>query len=577
MSRFDTTVFQPSDLKPGLTYSEELVVFLAKEVVTHDDAVPFADAVAVQHGKIIAVGERTLIENALTARSRDYRVDGRFAEAVIYPGFIEAHMHPQISGALHKFEYVGAFDRHRPDGSKLPGCKTRVGLLALLKELVDAHRAAHGTAWFSAWGLDPLVLDDRTTIDRYTLDAIATDLPIAIMHMSGHLLSVNTLALEMSGVAALDHSGVFRDENGVPTGVLAEPDVTCHVFEQGALCFAKDEADLDKATEDIARIASHNGCTTIGEKALGIPMIRYGLDAYLRASRNADFPVRLSLEPWFTTITKQGAMGPAYYGLKEAVDNDRITIGNMKFLFDGSIQGFTANLLDEHYYNGRPSGELLLNDDKARALLEEAHRAGISCSIHTNGNGATEQALRVLEAIQADFPRADIHHTLEHSQLATEEQLWRMKRIGVKPNFFINHIHFWGDIHASETVGPDAVKRQNPLRSAQRHGLIFGIHSDDWVTEVNPLLSAWVAANRKSASGKVLGEDQCLTVDEAMRLITLGNAAMLGQAHIKGSVTPGKLADFTVLAEKACEANRETFRDIPVLATVVGGKVFELR
>lgn len=91
-----------------------------------------------------------------------------------------------------------------------------------------------------------------------------------------------------------------------------------------------------------------------------------------------------------------------------------------------------------------------------------------------------------------------------------------------------------------------------------RHGLTFGIHSDDWVTEVNPLLSAWAAVNRRSASGKVYGEDQCLTVDEAMRAITLGIAAMLGQEHIKGSVTPGKLADFTVLAEKVSEANKET-------------------
>ena len=152
-----------------------------------------------------------------------------------------------------------------------------------------------------------------------------------------------------------------------------------------------------------------------------------------------------------------------------------------------------------------------------------------------------------------------------------------MKKVGLRPNFFINHIHFWGDAHAAETVGPHYVKRQNPLRSAMRHGLTFGIHSDDWVTEVNPLLSAWVAVNRRSASGQVYGEDQCLTVDEAMRAITLGNAAMLGQEHIKGSVTPGKLADFTVLAEKVSEANKETFRDIPVLATVLGGKIFKQR
>ena len=580
MSRFEKTAFLPESLQPGLPYSDELVVFVAREVVTLDDAIPFANAVAVQNGRIVAAGERELIENAFKGKAYTYRVDNSFADAVIYPGFIEAHMHPQISGALHRYEFIGRYDRHRPDGSMITGIKTRAALAARLRELVDAHRSTCSDGeWFNAWGLDPLVLDDRSLIARDFLDQIATDIPIAVQHMSAHLIALNSKAIEICGIETLDLPGIRRDANGRATGELAASAGPLNdlVVSKGGLCLARDEADMDKATWDIAKIASLNGCTTIAEKGLLIGMIRPGLEAYIRASQSEDYPVRLVLEPWFAAMIKDGpgTMRASYQALKQRVHNDRISIGNLKLLLDGSIQGFSANLLDKQYYNGNPNGNLQMPDERALELFGEAHRSGISCSVHTNGNGATEQLLRVVEALQAEYPRADVYHSSEHCQLATEEQLWRMKKVGLRPNFFINHIHFWGDAHAAETVGPHYVKRQNPLRSAMRHGLTFGIHSDDWVTEVNPLLSAWVAVNRRSASGQVYGEDQCLTVDEAMRAITLGNAAMLGQEHIKGSVTPGKLADFTVLAEKVSEANKETFRDIPVLATVLGGKIFK--
>jgi predicted amidohydrolase YtcJ len=139
---------------------------------------------------------------------------------------------------------------------------------------------------------------------------------------------------------------------------------------------------------------------------------------------------------------------------------------------------------------------------------------------------------------------------------------------------YTNHLYYWGDVHAEYTVGPYEVKRMEPMRSAVNHGVRFGVHSDDPITEVNPLFSAWCACNRKSGiSGKVYGEDQCLTADEAMRCITLNAAWLLHLEDRLGSIETGKWADFTVLAEEVTEANKATMKDIEIIGTVSGGVI----
>jgi len=207
-------------------------------------------------------------------------------------------------------------------------------------------------------------------------------------------------------------------------------------------------------------------------------------------------------------------------------------------------------------------------------ILKECEEHGYSVSIHTNGNGATEQVLRVVKRLREENPTSIYRHTVEHVQLATENQLARLHELNIGANFFANHLYYWGDVHAEYTVGPYEVKRMEPMRSAVNHGVRFGVHSDDPITEVNPLFSAWCACNRKSGiSGKVYGEDQCLTADEAMRCITLNAAWLLHLEDRLGSIETGKWADFTVLAEEVTEANKATMKDIEIIGTVSGGVI----
>lgn len=195
----------------------------------------------------------------------------------------------------------------------------------------------------------------------------------------------------------------------------------------------------------------------------------------------------------------------------------------------------------------------------------------MSVSVHTNGNGATEAVINAIERVRKESPSIGFRHSMEHCQLATENQFWRMAKLHITPNLFTNHLYYWGDAHAKYTVGEHGVRHMDACRSALRYGLKIGMHSDDVVTEVSPLFTAWCATNRKSLSGKVYGEDQCISVAEAMRAITYNHAWLAHQEDVRGSIEMGKWADFTILEEEATEDKKERLKDIRIIGSVIGG------
>jgi hypothetical protein len=157
--------------------------------------------------------------------------------------------------------------------------------------------------------------------------------------------------------------------------------------------------------------------------------------------------------------------------------------------------------------------------------------------------------------------------------MVTENQLQQMAELGIATNLFINQVHYWGDLHPS-IVGPDRAAKLNPLRSAQRHQVRFATHSDASVTRLDPLLSVWAAATRQTLNGSVLGPEERISVADALKMVTIDAAYLMFQDDVKGSISPGKLADFAVLAEDPLAVPVDRVKEIKVLGTVLGGKVF---
>jgi predicted amidohydrolase YtcJ len=233
---------------------------------------------------------------------------------------------------------------------------------------------------------------------------------------------------------------------------------------------------------------------------------------------------------------------------------------------DGSIQGFSARLRAPGYYNGAPNGLWYIPPEQLAQAYALALESGVQVHTHTNGDEATELALDCLEGALARHPRPDHRFTLQHCQLADAAQFRRMKSLGMAVNLFANHHFYWGDEHYAMTVGPERATRMNACRTALQTGVPMAIHSDAPVTPMGPLLTA---------SGRLQGAHERITVAEALHAITLGPAYTLRLDAEVGSIETGKLADFAVLEQDPFEVDPAALRDIPIWGTVQGGRVFE--
>ena len=154
-----------------------------------------------------------------------------------------------------------------------------------------------------------------------------------------------------------------------------------------------------------------------------------------------------------------------------------------------------------------------------------------------------------------------------------KDQLDRIKRLGVVPSFFVVHTYFWGDRHYEMFLGQDRAERISPLRSALKRGIPFSNHNDTFVTPIDPLLSVWSAVNRRTSGGRILGENQTIPVMDALRSVTSWAAYQACEERIKGSLEPGKLADFVILEANPLTVAKETIKDIGISATIVGDEV----
>jgi hypothetical protein len=257
--------------------------------------------------------------------------------------------------------------------------------------------------------------------------------------------------------------------------------------------------------------------------------------------------------------------------------NQMVTLGAAKLWADGSIYVYTAWLSQPYHVTpeGKPhyrGYSRFKTKSQLVGMIKELHARGWQTAIHTSGDQATEEALEGWAAAQAAHYRADARHICNHAHLAREDQLDRMVELGISPSFFVTHTYFWGDRHRDIFVGNDRARRMCPCRTALDRGLKISLHNDTPVTPISPLMSVWSAVNRLSSSGAVMGSELRITVPEALRAVTLDAAWQNFEDNAKGSIEPGKLADFVILEENPFEVDPLKLKDIKVLETIVNGK-----
>lgn len=548
--------------------SGPITIFQAKKIVTLDPVTPEATHVAVRNGRILGAGNL----GDLTGWG-EYTVDTTFEDLVLIPGLIEAHNH--IFAAFDAlFPYVGYFDRPAVDGGTLKGITSYDDLISFLKaedaKLTDPDQPLLGLEF------DPIYFRGNGQVfSKETLDQVSTTRQVAVWYASEHTLMLNSAALKANNItSAATDPGALKGPDGEPTGELNSPSamgLAPSIF--GLIVKAASAAETIKA---LGTFATNCGCTTVADMASTVLALPETLQAWTETVNAPDFPARVMAYPEPTIPGSKltpDTIVAAMQQLQATAGTDKLHFLGVKLVMDGSIQDFTSYMNWPGYYqapNDLPS--LLMSQDEVVEWLAPLQAAGIQVSGHCNGDGTVDVFLNAIEEVSRQSPSPNIRHVVQHSQLSTPAQYQRMANLGVCANIFANHLWYYGDQHYEITVGPSRAAGMEASATALAKGVPFSLHTDAGVTPLGCLHSMWCAVNRVTPKGRVLGEAEKITAEQALHAVTLGSAYLLGLDAELGSIQPGKWADFTVLDQSPMDVDPMDIRDLVVWGTVLAGE-----
>ena len=528
---------QPADL-----------VVRGANIHTVDSTRPHATAFTVSAGRFTAVGSDAEVTTLIGPATRVLDLAGK----TIVPGFNDAHIHPRpLFPADSPWAAVEAGPAH---------VKTIDDLIAALRRKAAVTPAGR---WINGSRYQETKLGRHPT--RADLDAASTTHPITISHSSGHQSVSNSLALSLAGITrhTTDPAGghIVKDEHGEPTGRLQE---SAQRLLQGASIQREPRApEADTLAGYHARFAAYaaRGITSIGI-AGGTPA---SADELAKALGDQP-PLRvyqMLREPDLDEAVRRMKANPPTGGA--------IRYGAIKTMHGNSLSGQTCWLHEPYAHKADYFG---VPPARSQAQLDEhvlrIHRAGLQACIHSNGDREIEMVLTAFDRAQKSHPRTDARHRIEHCSIVNASIVARLKAAGVIP---VPHAYLWehGDKH--ENYGAARWEWMHAARAFLDAGIPVAGHSDSPVSEADPLLRLQDMVTRRSAEGKVYGASQCITPAEALRIWTLGGAYASFEENDKGSITPGKFADFVVLAADPLTVDPLKIKDIAVEHTAVGGRI----
>ncbi|RAV10665.1 amidohydrolase [Mycolicibacterium sp. GF69] len=518
-------------------------------VLTVDDRQPTAEALAVVDGRIVAVGDRRDIDAWIGAETRTLDV----ADGCVMPGLVEAHGHPLMEAIVLSERMVDIRPVTLPDAHDV---------VASIRNEV-AKRGPDG-AYLNGW--DPLLQAGLPEPTLAWLDSQAPDTPLVIIHNSGHKAYFNTAAAKRAGITrdTPDPKGARygHDAGGELDGTAEETGAVFSVLS-GAINPADYPAMLHA---ELGRL-NRAGLTTCSEMAFE-PAFR----PVLEQMRN-DLTVRLRVYEVSNADMKTD-MTPAngddlfrQVGIKIWVDGSP-WIGNIDLSFPYLDSDATRTI-------GVAPGSCGHANYTREQLTEIVHTyfpQGWPMACHVQGDAGVDTILDVYEDVLRRHPRDDHRLRLEHVGAIRDEQLERAHDLGVTCSIFVDQIHYWGDLIVDGLFGSERGSRWMPCGSAVATGMRISLHNDPPVTPEEPLRNIAVAATRTAPSGRVIGPEQRISVEQAIRAQTIDAAWQLFSDDVIGSLEVGKYADMVVLSADPRTVPPAEIADLQVRATFLAGR-----
>ncbi len=528
-------------------------IFWNGTILTMDEQKPHPEAILVDGENIIKVGTKREVFALAKDSAKVIDLKGR----TLMPGFFDAHGH-FISTALTRLKFVDV--RCAPIG-RIYNIEQ---LIAVLK---NSPQAKKGKGAIIGFGYDDTLCQDGRMVEAEDLDRVSKERPVILIHASFHVVMANTKAMELAKVDVPDFSpegGVVRRRSGKAIGVFEEMAAAKPLFDM-VYDFAT-IASLPTSMGDICRDYLKQGVTAVCEGAGGNDMVKM----IQMAMKIGEFPARCIVCP---SLTKEGEVPPR-------IHDRHIINGPVKLLMDGSIQCYTA-ALSKPYASTAPGhegeedycGYTHMSVEELRSKLEVILDSNRSFAIHSNGDAALDKIIEALEGCYNLQKNSYKRNLIIHCQVVREEQLDKMKQLNLYPSFFPAHLSVWGDRHYSTFLGEERANKLDPVGSAVKRKIPFSLHNDSPVTETKPLEAVWNAVTRQTEEKRILGEDERISVEEALKGITIYAAFQYKVDDILGSIEEGKKADLVALNKNPLAVNVDELLNIKVERVWVDGKI----
>lgn len=535
-------------------------IYLGGPILTMNDDAPRAEAVAVRDGFILGVGDLSLVEEFKGDSTNIVDLNGR----TMLPGFVDSHGHVAAGGGL---QATVASLLSPPDGD----VTDIASLQKKLRDWADENPELVGIAnLIMGFGYDPAQLAENRHPTREDLDAVSADIPVYVVHQSGHIGVGNSKALEVLGYDSQTENpegGVIRRIEGStePDGVLEG-----NAHFGGLFKFASsfgDEGTLDMGRAGIDSWISY-GFTTAQEGRADpatVQMLKTLADA-------GEIKIDIAIYPDLA-IDRDIVLR---HHSRDYENGIRIAGG--KITIDGSPQGFTA-LRDKPYYDPvgdyEPgySGIAYETPETINEMFDWAFENNIQMIAHANGEGASDILIAAVEQASDKHGMADRRPVLIHGQFLREDQVDSYQRLGVFPSLFPMHTFYWGDWHREHTVGPINGENISPTGWVRQRGMMFGTHHDAPVAFPDSMRVLDATVTRRTRSGDILGPSQRVGVTTALKAMTIWPAWQHFEEARKGSIEVGKIADFVILSDDPTAVDPETLDQLTVLSTIKDDEV----
>lgn len=519
------------------------LLFFGGDILTVDDRQPEVEAVAVKDGKIIYVGDKKSAFQFKGDRTELVDLQGK----TMMPGFINPHTHVALEALISASIDVSPFKY-----------KTIGEVLNVLKEA-----AKKGSVL--AFGYDPSLMTDPGQLNFQTLDAVSTEVPIVVVNKSGHIAYGNHKAFEIANIT---------DETPKPVGGSYQKDKNDHLTGVGyevpavgrmilAVNKIKPEEYL-QMTRNAMKVFADAGYTTLTDLALGLPLpTQEDHIKIMRDLANEPHPV-VRLQGYVVTnlldkITEW-----------QKQNNAMFKILGLKIWADGSIQGYTA-AMKQDYKDSKTKGALNFNQQQLTDMVMKARKEGIQVAIHANGDQAIEDTLNAFEKAQEVYPSNDPRFRIEHASIVEPEQWKRIQKVKATPSFTEPHVYYWGDVFQDKILGNPRADWLDAAKTAKDLGLKFSFN-DDTLAPAKPLEFIQIAATRKTDDGRVLNPEEKISIDDAIKGVTLYPAWQSFREKELGSIETGKFADFVILEENPRKTDINHIKDIKILGRWLNGK-----